>query len=152
MNRWRDRGMTDYRRGREQVEQIQKDGRGAQMKQRARRRWLSAVARVLAEPGSKPVRDALDVAQSMRADFEELARRDLIVEMHEAIPIAGQRAKQLTLLRIEHLPALQLRADRPVLADRGRESFRQDVASDVEQRLEASTQERLRRPTFLGSD
>jgi hypothetical protein len=98
------------------------------------------------EPRAEGGSDPLDVGELSRTDLEELIGGDFVIEVDQAVPIAGQQPERLTFFRRNGACVPKLDGDLLVLAHSEPVAFGEDVAADVEDRLEAASQTGLRGP------
>ena len=98
-----------------------------------------------ADPFEQSIQQRADIRQLVRADVIELVDRNLVVEMHQAISVAGDLHHESGLVLPEQPKAGRHRGYFFVLGRALAESLRQQVAGEVKESLQSPPQIGLRR-------
>ena len=100
---------------------------------------------MLSCPRQHGLQQRADVVQLSRADVVQLAREDFVVEVDQAVPVAGQFCQERALRAVQHSQSGQSRRDLLLFGGALTETLCEHVAAQVQQGLQSAPQVRLRR-------
>ena len=94
-------------------------------------------------PGEQRIEKNADVSDMLRADLEKLLVRDFVLEVDQPVAIARQPHEKRSPRLVEHLRPSERERDLLVLCGTPPDTLGEDVAAEVEQRLDDARQEAL---------